>query len=120
MRIAATITKEGFITELPEGPYIVIFDTDKKDAEKYDNPGFPLKDGRRNAVVDLFIDKKVDIVITVPEAFCDMSYGKAKKNGIRFIRLEESLPYENVIENLSTYLNYIASEIPEDELFKRK
>ncbi|AGB17846.1 hypothetical protein [Thermoanaerobacterium thermosaccharolyticum] len=120
MRIAATLTKEGLISKLPDGPYIVIFDTEKKDAEKYDNQGFTLKEGRRSAVVDLFIDKKVDTVITIPESFCDISYGKAKSNGIRFIRLNESLPYEEVIENLPTYLNNATSDIPEEELFKRR
>lgn len=120
MRIAATITKDGNITKLPDGPFIIIFDTNKKDAEKYDNPGFQLKEGRRSAVVDLFIGKNVNTVITVPEAFCDMSYSKAKKNGINFIRLENSLPYENVIENLSTYLNQVTEKLPDSELFKRK
>ncbi|KAA5806197.1 hypothetical protein [Thermoanaerobacterium thermosaccharolyticum] len=120
MRIAATLTKEGLISKLPDGPYIVIFDTEKKDAEKYDNPGFTLKEGRRSAVVDLFINKKVDTVITIPESFCDTSFGKAKSNGIRFIRLNESLPYEEVIENLQAYLKNTTSDIPEDELFKRR
>lgn len=119
MRIAAVITKDDLITKLPDGPYIVIFDTEKKDAEKYDNPGFTLKEGRRSAVVDLFLDKKVDTVITIPESFCDTSYGKAKSNGIKFIRLNKSLPYEKVIENLPTYLKNTTSDIPEEELFKR-
>lgn len=30
MRIAATITAEGYIEKLPDGPYIIIFDTQKK------------------------------------------------------------------------------------------
>jgi hypothetical protein len=49
-----------------------------------------------------------------------MSYGKAKSSGIEFIRLNESLPYEEVIENLQAYLKNTTSDIPEDELFKRR
>ncbi|MGJ7045807.1 hypothetical protein [Thermoanaerobacterium thermosulfurigenes] len=120
MRIAATVTKEGLISKLPDGPYIVIYDVEKKDAEKYENPGFPLKDGRRIATVNFLIEKKVDHVITIPESFCDISYGKAKNSGIKFIRLDESLPFEKVIENLETYLNSAAYDIPEQELFKKK
>ncbi|MEG6567256.1 hypothetical protein V6B95_09840 [Thermoanaerobacterium saccharolyticum] len=120
MRIAATVTNDGLISKLPDGPYIVIYDSEKKDAEKYENPSFPLKDGRRIATVNFLIDKKADHVITIPESFCDTSYGKAKNSGIKFIRLNESLPFEKVIENLSTYLNSTISDIPEEELFKKK
>ncbi|MDI3309992.1 MAG: hypothetical protein QJR05_00955 [Thermoanaerobacterium sp.] len=120
MRIAATVTEDGLVSKLPDGPYIVIYDTEKKEAEKYENPGFTLKDGRRIATINFLIDKKIDHVITIPESFCDISYGKAKSSGIKFIRLDESLPFEKVIENLPSYLNNVVSDIPEKELFKKK
>lgn len=120
MRIAGTINREGYIEKLPDGPYIIIFDTEKKDAEKYDNPGYPLKEGRRSTVVDFLIDKKADVVITIPEAFCSLSYGKAKQKGLKFIRLEESKPFENVVQNLSSYLGNLSDELPEEEMFKKR
>lgn len=120
MRIAATINEEGYIEKLPDGPYIIIFDTEKKDAEKYDNPGYPLKENRRSTVVDFLVYKKADTVITIPEAFCSLSYGKAKQKGLKFIKLDESKPFENVIENLSSYLNNLSDELPEEELFKKE
>lgn len=118
MRIAGTITAEGYIEKLPDGPYIIIFDTQKENIEKYDNPGYHLKEGRRSAIVDFLLDQKTDVVITVPEAFCSLSYGKAKQKGVKFIRLEKSLPYEEVIQNLSKYIDNLTDTIPEDELAK--
>lgn len=120
MRIATTVNKEGYIEKLPDGPYIIIFDTEKKDVEKYDNPGYTLKEGRRSAVVDFLIDKKTDTVVTIPEAFCSLSYSKAKKMGLKFIRLDETKPFESVIENFSSYLDNITGELPEKEIFKKR
>lgn len=118
MRIAATITKGDYVEKLPDGPYIIIFDTQKENTEKYENPGYFLKEGRRRAIVDFLLDKKTDVVVTVPEAFCSISYGKAKQKGLKFIRLEKSLPYEEVIKNLSKYIENLTDTIPEEELAK--
>ncbi|AAM23424.1 putative Fe-Mo cluster-binding NifX family protein [Caldanaerobacter subterraneus subsp. tengcongensis MB4] len=119
MRIAATITEKGYIEKLPDGPHIVIFDTEKNQTEKYDNPGYHLEENRRSTVVDFLFEKNVDVVITVPEAFCSISYGKARQKGLKFIRLKESMPYEEVIKDLSSHLERLTDNIPEDELFKR-
>jgi len=118
MKIAATINNNNYIDKLPDGPYIFIYDSNNKKIEKNINPGFSLKENRRSAVVDFLISKRVDCVITVPEAFCSISYEKAKKNGIKFIKLNKSMPYKNVLDNIALYINNITDEIPEEELNK--
>jgi hypothetical protein len=59
-------------------------------------------------------------VVTVPEAFCSISYGKARQKSLKFIRLKESMPYEEVIKDLSSHLEKLTDTIPEDELYNRK
>lgn len=117
MRIAAVVDKGGFIVPLPDGSDILIYDTEEKKTYKYHNPGFDLESNRRITTTEFMAKKQVDVVCTVPGAFCAISKKKAIENSMKFIKLNKNVKFENVISNLDRYTKEITENIPDEELF---
>lgn len=120
MRIAAVLGQDGDnIVPLPDGPVVVILDTDRGTVEEYPNPGMGLAAGRRLATTNFLIGQRVDAVCTVPETFCSTSCEVASQGGIKFIRLAAGVKFSAVAAAPDQFLRNMAEELPPEELFKK-
>ncbi|MGB9729620.1 MAG: hypothetical protein ACP5GU_09195 [Thermoprotei archaeon] len=116
MKIAAVINDEGEIKKLPDGKWIVIYDTYKKEMEKHDNPGFYAHEKRRLQTTLKMIELKVEVVLVPSQGFCKVSYSRAKGN-MRFILVKEGEKFDDMIRKLPELLANVLVELPEDALF---
>ncbi|SHE35881.1 hypothetical protein SAMN02746089_00132 [Caldanaerobius fijiensis DSM 17918] len=119
MRIAAVVDNGGFVVPLPDGADILIYDTEEGKTYQYHNPGFDVETNRRATTVEFMLQKQVNVVCTVPGAFCPVSKNKAVENSIKFIRLDNNISFQEVLSDLDEYLKGISADIPDSELFKR-
>ncbi|MEM3832300.1 MAG: hypothetical protein QW128_01695 [Thermoprotei archaeon] len=116
MKIAAVINDVGEIKKLPDGKWIIIYDTDKKEIEKHNNPGYYAREKRRLQTTLKMIELKVEIVLVPSQGFCKVSYGKAKGN-MRFILVKENEKFNDILPKLPELLTNALIELPEDTLF---
>lgn len=116
MLIAAVINEENIIVPIVEGSTLRIYDTEKKAYEDYDNPANHLKEGRRGAALRFAEEKGAFAFASPPQTFCELSYDKAKKDGIQFYQLEESVAYEKFIQKIEANELGSQTDLPEDEV----
>lgn len=116
-RVGAVVDDEGKIKKLPEGKWIVIYDTLKNLSEKYDNPGYYAQSSRRLQTTLKMIELKVDVVLVPPYGFCKTSHSKAKEN-MQFILVSENEKFEDLIPKIPEIIKNALIELPEDMLFK--
>jgi len=117
VRVGAVIDDEGKIKRLPEGRWIIIYDTLKDLSEKYDNPGYYVQSNRRLQTTLKMIELKVEVVLVPPYGFCKTSHSKAKES-MRFILVNENEKFEDLIPKIPEMIKNALIELPENMLFK--
>lgn len=121
MRIAAIVTNDGdTIVPLPDGPTVLVFDSEKNSVEKYENPAIGMTEGRRSAVTNFLLKKQVQVVCSVPETFCSTSCQVAVQGGIKFIRLEPGEKFSTVVQDWQQYAAKAVNTLTPEELFHKK
>ncbi|MDI6602092.1 MAG: hypothetical protein QME46_10025 [Thermoanaerobacteraceae bacterium] len=118
MRLAICIDDNGEVARLAEGKKIVIYDSDSGTEKMIDNPGPKVTQAKRSAALSAIIEEGARTVVTIPASFCEISYEKAQQNEIKFIRLNEPIPYKNIVKNLTDYISIITDKLPENEIMK--
>jgi len=116
-RVGAVVDNEGKIKKLPDGKWIVVYDTLKKLSERYDNPGYYAQSNRRLQTTLRMIELKVEVVLVPSQGFCKVSYNKAKEN-MRFILVNENEKLDDLIPKIQEMIKNALIELPEDVLFK--
>ncbi len=116
-RIAAVVDDEGKIKKLPDGKWIIVYDTNKKLTEKYENPGYYAQTSRRLQTTLKMIELKVEAVLVPPQGFCRRSHDKAKES-MRFILINENEKFDNLISKIPEMLEHTLFELPDDMLSK--
>lgn len=116
-RVAAVINDDGEIKKLPDGKWIIVYDTIKKEIEKYENPGYYAQKNRRLYTTLKMIELKTEVVLVPSQGFCQTSYSKAKGN-MRFILVSENEKLNDIIPKLPELLTQTLIELPESALFK--
>lgn len=117
MRLAAVVDESTqTVTRLPDGQQILIYNTLTNEIESFDNPAIGRAKKRRAAVVEFLKAQKVDIVCSVPEAFCPISHENAKEAGIRFIQLPPGTKFTDVTRNWKEYQDRIVTSLCDSDL----
>lgn len=118
MRIAAVLGADGdTIVPLADGPVVAILDSEQGTVQRYDNPGWGLKTGRRLATTQFLISQGVEAACSVPATFCSTSCEAAVQGGLKFIRLPAGTKWSELVGNPARYLREAVADLPAAELF---
>ena len=116
MIIATVLNEKKIIVPIIEGKIIRVYDSEKKTYEDFENPAIHLKEGRRGAALR-FTKKKGAVAFGAPpQTFCDLSYEKAKSEGILFYQLEEGTSFEKFQEIVKSNRLKAQKELPTNEI----
>lgn len=116
MKIGIVINSEEIVQPIVKGTILRIYDVENDSWEDYVNPALHLKIGRRSAVLQFAGMKGVRTFAAPPQMFCELSYLKARNDGIRFFHLEEELSFREFIDQVNTGSLKALKEIPENEI----
>lgn len=116
MLIAAVINEKNYIVPIIEGRTLRIFDSEKKTYEDYNNPANDLKEGRRGAALRFAEEKGATAFASPPQTFCELSYEKAKTDGVQFYPLEESITYDHFVQKVESNGLAIQTELSKDKV----
>jgi len=118
VRIGSVVAEDReTLVPLPDGPTVVIVEAETGKVTHLPNPAQGLAQGRRAAVTRLFIEHGVQVVLSVPGAFCEHSHGLAKANGLHFVPVAEGTRLSQVLADLPRYLQQRTSTLPPGMLF---
>lgn len=118
MRIGAVLAQDrDTLVPLPEGPTVAIAEAESGEVTYLPNPARGLTQGRRAAVTRLFIEQGVQVVLSVPGAFCERSHELAREHGLQFVPVKEGTRLSEVLEDLPKYLQQRTSALPPGMLF---
>lgn len=93
MQLATTaFSATGAIAPLDTGDALVVWDLDGETEAWLPHPGADLPAGRRLAVVEDLLARRVDVICATPASFCTTSYAVAQAMGLRFLPLEAGTP----------------------------
>ncbi|WP_068672224.1 hypothetical protein [Oceanobacillus sp. Castelsardo] len=116
MIIAAVLNEKKIIVPIVEGKVLRVYNSKKKTYEDLENPAIYLKEGRRGAALGYAKEKGAEAFVAPPQTFCDLSYEKAKNDGIQFYQLEESILFEQFEEKIKSNQLWSQSELPDNEI----
>jgi|SRR5690625_439057 len=116
MIIAAVINSEMDILPIVEGSILRLYNTETKEYIDYENPALHLKEGRRGATLSFAEEKGATAFVTPPQTFCQLSYAKAKKDGIQFYHLEQQITFKEFKELIDYNKLQIRNELPEEDI----
>lgn len=116
MIIAAVLNENHIITPIVEGEILRLYDVETKKYTDFENPATQLTEGRRGATLAFAIDKGASGFITPPETFCDLSYEKAKQEGIQFYKVRENVSFETFETLLEQHQIQSDHELPQVDI----
>lgn len=116
MLIAVVLNEIKLIVPIVEGETIRIFDSEKSTYKDFENPAIHLKEGRRGAALKFAEEKGATAFVSPPQTFCELSYEKAKHDGIRFFQLEQTISYEQFVKKITSNQLGSQTELPENEI----
>lgn len=114
--IAIIIDKEEVIVPIVEGEKLRIYNTESGTYEEYDNPALGLTEGRRGATLRFAIQKGATFFASPPHTFCELSYGKAVEENIKFFHLPPGVSFKHFNEQLVGQLIEAQEKLPNDEI----
>lgn len=104
------------IVPIVEGKIVRFYDTETTQYEDVENPASFLTEGRRGAVLKLAIENGVTTFVSPPETFCDLSYQKARQEGIQFFHILTGLPFFEFEQLIKKAELHTESELPKEEI----
>jgi hypothetical protein len=116
MIIATVLNEKKIIVPIIEGKIIRFYDSEKKTYEDFENPAIHLNEGRRGAALRFAEEKGAMAFGTPPQTFCELSYEKAKSDGILFYQLEEGTSFEKFEEKVKSNRLRGQEELPTKEI----
>ncbi|MFS0750673.1 hypothetical protein [Oceanobacillus sp. 1P07AA] len=116
MIIASVLDEKEYIVPIVEGKTLRIFNSKTKQIEDFENPAVHLKEGRRGATLKFAEQKGAESFITPPQTFCELSYKKARTDGIQFFKLDNSIPFEQFEKQFHSNSIEQQSKLPENEI----
>lgn len=112
MRLAIMTTAERAVGGLAESAEIVLCDSESGATERLPSPARQLTAGRRLAVVDLLLERGVDVVCAVPGSFCPLSYAVARAGGLRFLPVEAGTPLALIADHGAALATAARPDLP--------
>lgn len=116
MIIAMVLEENERIVPIVEGKIVRFYDTESAQYEDIENPASLLKEGRRGATLKLVIEKGATTFVSPPETFCDLSYQKAKQEGIQFYHILTGLSFFEFEQLIKKAELRTESELPKEEI----
>lgn len=116
MIIAAVLDERKFIVPIVEGKVLRIYNSKTKQVVDYENPAVHLKEGRRGAALKFAEKQGVEAFVAPPQTFCELSYEKARNDGIQFFQLSNSISFDQFEDRIKSNLLLHQSELPENEI----
>ncbi|BDG61202.1 hypothetical protein [Caldinitratiruptor microaerophilus] len=112
MRIGAVLDGSGRIVPLPDGPTVVVYDTETGAEQRFDNPAANFQRARRAAVVEFLHKQGAEAVCSVPGTFCATSHGLAQRHAMRFILLDSGTTWDEVRANAEALAARAVTAVP--------
>ncbi|MCL4425050.1 MAG: hypothetical protein M1553_06360 [Firmicutes bacterium] len=118
MKIAAVVANDGdTIVPLPDGPEVIIYDSETDRVERFENPARKVETKRRATVVAFLAEKGVELICSVPQSLCSFSQGQAQEKGLRFLRLAAETRFSKVTAEPEQYQRQAVTELPAMDLY---
>ncbi|AAT43111.1 hypothetical protein [Picrophilus oshimae] len=109
MKIACVVDEENVLAPLQFGSTIFLIDSETKQIEEYENPGFGSMHGGREMAMAAILSLKPDIFIVTPNSLCPGSYSMSLGN-VKYAVMDE-VNISDVIKNIDKIEKSAVSEL---------
>lgn len=116
MKFALALNDEEVIVPIVQGTIFRIYDNNLSHYSDFENPANLVSSGKRGKTIGFALEHNVEIFVSPPENFCELSYDKAQEVGLKFVNIVNHLRFADFIDQWIKGEFDIVSQLPQKEI----